>query len=157
MQGIITGVMVQMGWKTPIRFSSTAAGSLAKPGIYTLVEDVVAVDGGGEETYRVSMASRYGASPSFRQLLKGSNWFWGIGSFSVAVGTTLVVFLVDGLNIVFALGEFLASVGLLGTASKETVGWTLPWCWAAFGVMTTILWAKKALHREEMEWRGGEI
>jgi hypothetical protein len=110
-QVIITGIIAQMGWKTPIRLSSTAAGSPAKPGIFTLMEDVVAVDGRGEETFRVSLASRYKASPAFRQLLKHLNWFWGIGSLSAAIGTTLIVFLIDDLDVVFALGKFLSSAG----------------------------------------------
>jgi hypothetical protein len=138
-QFLTVGFMAQLDMKMPVRLSSTAVGMPARPGVFTLIEDVCAVDGAGGQAFRVALVNRYDASPIFRRMLMQLNYFWGFGSLAVAVGTTLIVFLVDDLNVAFALG------------------WTLPWCWAGFAVLVTIPWVQRALRREEAEWRGVEV
>ena len=56
--------------------------------------------GGGREFWRV-LRERYDASPVFQSLLWQINWFW--------VVTTLFIYLVRNLDVVFVLGKFLAT------------------------------------------------
>jgi len=104
-QVLITGIMAQLQVKTPLRLSSTAVGDVVKPGVFTLIEDVVAVDGGGGEEYRIALVKRYKASAAFRRMLGHLNWFWSIGSIATAAGTTVIVFVAEDLNVVFAIGK----------------------------------------------------
>ncbi|TVY93603.1 hypothetical protein LAWI1_G002476 [Lachnellula willkommii] len=104
-QLLVTGLMTAMGLKTPVRFSSTTRGSLMKPGIFVLIEDIVGVDGGGGPEFRNALVARYESSITFRRLVAQMNWFWGIGSMIVAGGTTVIVYIIEDLNVVFALGR----------------------------------------------------
>jgi hypothetical protein len=65
-QLIITGIMSKLGWRTPIRFSSTARGEVLKPGVFVLLEDIVAVGGGGGQEFREALVRRYDGSELFR-------------------------------------------------------------------------------------------
>jgi hypothetical protein len=104
-QLVITGAMHAMGLRTPIRLSSTPSGGLTPVGVYVLMEDIVAVDGGGNESFRMALAERYNASPRFRDMLTQLNWFWGIGSLIVAGVVTALAYALHDSNVIFALGE----------------------------------------------------
>jgi hypothetical protein len=106
-QVVITGVMNALKLKTPIRLSSTPSGGRTPPGVYVLMEDIVAVDGGGGESFRKDLAKRYEASTRFRVMVAQLNWFWGIGSLVIAVVVTILCYMLDDLNVVFALGKLL--------------------------------------------------
>jgi len=69
----------------------------------------VAVEGGGGWEFRRALRERYDVSPIFQSLLWQMNWFWGGGSLATAVVTTLFIYLVRNLDVVFALGKFLAT------------------------------------------------
>jgi hypothetical protein len=131
-QLIITGIMAKMGWKTPIRFSSTPRGSVMKPGVFVLAEDIVAVDGAGGQEFREVLSVRYESSETFRRLVAQMNWFWGVGSMIVACGTTAFVYAVEDLNVVFALGRWNPFAPLIYAnlkarlVSSVGVGWD--WC-----------------------------
>jgi hypothetical protein len=101
----ITAVMSSFGWKLPIPMSSTPRGSVCKPGVFVVVEDIVAVDGGGGQSFRLALQARYETSETFRRMLAQLNWFWGVGSLAVAIATTVVVYVVDDLNVVVAIGQ----------------------------------------------------
>lgn len=70
-----------------------------------LVEDVVAVDGGGGEVFRKQLTERYEASPILRRAMVRLNWFWGVGSCVVAGGTIGIVYGLRNTNVGFALGK----------------------------------------------------
>lgn len=76
-------------WPAPFRVSSTPKGGHVRPGVYTFVEDVVAVNGGAGRPYREALDARYNASKSFRILMIELSWFWSIGA--LVVGTVLTV------------------------------------------------------------------
>ncbi|KAI4754028.1 hypothetical protein E4T52_12910 [Aureobasidium sp. EXF-3400] len=101
---LITGVLCHLGWTTPITLSSTKRKQPARPGVFVLIEDVVAVDGGGGTLYREVLIARYEASPYFRTLLRQLNWFWGLGSFAVALMTTILIYTVESEDAAFGLG-----------------------------------------------------
>ena len=102
---ILTGILSHFGWALPLRMSSTARESVCKPGVFVVMEDIVAVDGGGGEKFRRALQVRYEASETFRRMLTQLNWFWGLGSMVVAAGMTVVVYVVEDLNVVFAIGR----------------------------------------------------
>lgn len=80
-----------LGYQAPFRISSTPKGYVMPTALYVLIEDVVAVDGGGGQVYRRAIRDRYLSSPYFRQMLFEMNCFWGGGSvISAAVITALV-------------------------------------------------------------------
>jgi hypothetical protein len=103
-QLIITGIMSKLGLRTPIRISSTPRGELMKPGVFVLIEDIVAVDGGGGQEFREALVRRYDGSELFRRLVEQMNWFWGSGSMVVAGGVTAIVYIIEDKSVVFALG-----------------------------------------------------
>ena len=121
---LILGIMNALGWKTPIRFSSVPRGQVPKPGVFVLIEDIVAVEGAGGQEYRKELVARYEGSKVFQEMLRQVNWFWSVGTLVVAVVMTVLVFEIDNLDVVFALG------------------WSLPWAWGAFGAVITMFWVK---------------
>lgn len=78
--------------KAPFRVSSIRKGEYLRPALFTLIEDVVAVDGNGGSGYRVNLRARYEASRDFRHLLVFMTWFWMVPSLLVAVATSMVIF-----------------------------------------------------------------
>jgi len=79
------------GWKAPFRISSTAKGERVLPGIYYIVEDIIAVNAGGGRPFREGWAARYNASPIFRKMIRDQSWFWSIPGLFVAVACTVVI------------------------------------------------------------------
>ncbi|KGO74860.1 hypothetical protein PITC_043420 [Penicillium italicum] len=122
-----------MGFKAPFRISSTPKGSVMPTALYALIEDVVAVDGGGGQIYRYALRTRYLSSPYFRRMLFEMNCFWSGGSIICAAAITAVIFTVRE-NVAF------------------TLGWTLPFAWAIIWTLITIPWVQSDLRREKKAW-----
>lgn len=133
---IVNGVAVQRKWRLKyFRMSSFVKGAITPPITYTIIEDIVAVDGGGGERYRRAFMTRYYASPKFRALLRQMTWFWGVASLVIGVVLMILIF----------------------TVSKPVaygLGWSVPSIWAGIWVLITIYWVKRALREEKTEWRG---
>jgi hypothetical protein len=79
-----------------------------KPGVFVLIEDIVAVDGGGGQEFREALVRRYDGSELFRRLVEQMNWFWGSGSMVVAAGVTAIVYIIEDKNVTFALGMWIS-------------------------------------------------
>jgi hypothetical protein len=133
---IVNGIAVQRRWRLKsFRMSSVPKGAVTPPITYSIVEDVVAVDGGGGITFRTAFMARYNASPKFRELLRQMTWFWGVPSLVVGVVLMAVIF----------------------TVRREVaygLGWTIPAIWAGIWTLVTIFWVKRALREEERDWKG---
>lgn len=91
LQGIVMGWMAEKKIPTPTRISSVAPGEPTPPFVLPLIEDVVAVDGDGKKDYRMRLMERWRVSRQFRVMIKGLNWFWGIGSLFFGAGLMAVV------------------------------------------------------------------
>jgi len=91
-QMMIIDVMRLLGCKAPIRISSLPRGVPLRPGIYSIIEDVCAVDGGGGTEFRQRLNLRYQASHYFRQMLHRLTLFWAIGALLIAAATTAIIF-----------------------------------------------------------------
>lgn len=79
----------------PLRLSSIPKGSAVRPGIYTIIEDVIAVDGSGGTAFREALNLRYESSHVFRAMLRRLGLFWSIGSMSMAVLCTILIFTLE--------------------------------------------------------------
>jgi hypothetical protein len=79
------------GWNAPFRISSTHKGEKVLPGIYYIVEDIVAVNSGGGRPFREGLAARYKASPIFRKMIRDQSLFWSVPGLLVASACTVVV------------------------------------------------------------------
>lgn len=83
------------GYRAPFRISSTPQGSIMPTAMYVMIEDIVAVDGGGGQIYRYALRTRYLSSPYFRRMLFEMNCFWAGGSIVCAAAMTAVIFTVS--------------------------------------------------------------
>ena len=117
----------------PCRISSIPKGAQLRPAIYSIIEDVVAVDGSGGTEYRENLNKRYEASHVFRAMLRRLGVYWAVGAMGAAVVTTILVFTV-------------------GKDAAYVIGWSLPFVWAGIWVVGTIIYVKKKLREEKKAW-----
>ncbi|KAJ5162049.1 hypothetical protein N7492_007441 [Penicillium capsulatum] len=131
LQMVIAEVSLALHAKVPFRMSSLQKGDVLRPGIYVIVEDVVAVDGKQGRAWRQAWNDRYLSSPVFRHFLSQMDRMWAATGFSVVAIIWGVVFGLENHEIGYALG------------------WALPFAWGAgMGFITTVL-AKRMLRKEE--------
>ena len=132
----INGVAVQRKWRLKyFRMSSHVKGAMTPPIIFSIIEDVVAVDGGGGQRYRTALMMRYNTSPKFRALLRHMTWFWGVPSLVVGIALMALIFTVKR-EIAYGLG------------------WGVPTVWAGIWTLITIYWVKRVLRDEQRGWNG---
>lgn len=120
-------------FRLPIRISSFPPYHLLPPLTYTIVEDVVAVDGGGRLEFRQAWRRRYEESLVMRKLLRDLALFWGISGNIVA-------------------GGFIALAWTVSDDIGYGISYGLPWLWAIVCALVTIWWVRKELEREGREW-----
>ncbi|CAI4212048.1 unnamed protein product [Parascedosporium putredinis] len=108
-------------------------GAQLRPCIYSLVEDICAVDGGGGTAYREALDTRYEASHIFRAMLRRLGVFWAVGAEAMAVLCTILIF-------------------TLSVDYAYTIGWTVPFVWAGVWALVTTLYVQRELKREDREW-----
>lgn len=118
---------------SPFRISSIPKGSQIRPCLYSLVEDICAVDGGGGEEFRQRLNARYEASHVFRAMLRRLGIFWAVGAQAAATLTTILV---------FTLKEDPAYI----------VGWSVPFVWAAIFTAMTFWYVFHMLEVEKRVW-----
>ncbi|KAF7966735.1 hypothetical protein HWV62_37259 [Athelia sp. TMB] len=132
-QLIATHFMTLFSLRIPFRISSLPRGSIARPSIYTIIEDIVGVDGGGRLDFRERLNARYEASPVFRRMLFRLNAFWGFGGVGLAAILVAIVWTVPG---TVAFG----------------IGWITPIIWACIWAFLTIRYVKASLVEEYATW-----
>ncbi|KAI1658353.1 hypothetical protein F4813DRAFT_356557 [Daldinia decipiens] len=130
---LATGWMEVMNMPTTCKVSSTPKGAPIPPVLLTFIEDVVAVDGGAGKTYRKRILHRYKVSKHFRTLIRGLNWFWGVGSMIVGVGSLVVVWTIPQ---EIAYG----------------IGWGAPLAFTIIWTFITIIWTRRSLRVEKKRW-----
>lgn len=126
---VLQDILRWRGYNCPIRISSVQEGERFRPGIYSIIEDVVAVDGSGGTQFRAELNARYEASHQFRQMLHRLTMFWGIGALAAATLTTVLIF-------------------TLQREAAYVVGWVLPFIWAGIWTLATFLYVKRCLRFE---------
>jgi hypothetical protein len=118
----------------PVRVSSLPRGSPLRPGVYSIIEDVIAVDGSGGTEFRQRLNLRFQASHYFRQMLHRLTIFWAFGAIAAGSACTAIIFTLDS-----------------GDAAY-VVGWTMPFAWAAVWAALTVAYVKKSLKKEKKVW-----
>ncbi|KAK3291167.1 ankyrin repeat-containing domain protein [Chaetomium fimeti] len=92
--------LVWSGWMNvtrrpaPCKISSIPKGGRVPPLVFTLVEDIVGVDGAGGRVYRSALVARYQTSSRFRTMIAQQNWFWAAGALFDGIGTMAVIWTV---------------------------------------------------------------
>lgn len=120
-------------FRVPIRISSLPPYHSLLPLTYTIVEDVIAVDGGGLVEFRQAWRYRYESSSVMRKLLRDLGIFWGVSGIIVAA-VCITVAWTTGDNIGYGFG------------------FGIPWLWAFTATAVTVWWTKHELKRERAEW-----
>lgn len=115
------------------RISSLPKGAQQRPGIYNIIEDIVAVDGGGGTAYRQRLSARYEASHQFRLMLHRLTLFWAIGAEAIAVLCTVLIFLLPG-------------------EVAYVIGWSVPFVWAGISALATWWYVNQNLRIERDNW-----
>ncbi|CAF4385871.1 unnamed protein product [Rotaria socialis] len=118
----------------PIWISSLPPGHKMRPAGYYIMEDIVAVDGGGRSAFRKVLNQRYESSPIFQCLVYEMTVFWATGA---------LVFI--GVSVAFAFG----------TSLNFAFGATLIWfpVWGLLGFLPTVLWVQRRLSQETDSFR----
>ncbi|KAG8847158.1 hypothetical protein FRB96_001676 [Tulasnella sp. 330] len=119
--------------KTPVWISSDRPGTIMKPAIFYMVEDICAVDCSKGRPFRREWNDRYNASPPFRCLMYQLTVFWVIGC-TVYVGISAAVVFTTDVDFAFAF----------------TLG--LVYIWGVIWYSITHIWVHYALKRERKWW-----
>lgn len=99
-------VMIQMRGTYPFRVSSMNKGDLIRPGTYTIVEDVTAVDGGQGREFRELLNARYHCSQPIQDLFRRLDWVWGASGMVVASGLTALIWALPDVDVGFTLSKY---------------------------------------------------
>ena len=123
--GYIT-VLSALGRPAPHRVSSTAKGEVLHPGLFYILEDVVAVNANAGRPYREAIHARYNASPRFRKMLMDLSWFWSIPSVVIAIVLIVLICIhqVDK-NVAYGIGKSNLPLTLLQDAKTFKDGVSL--------------------------------
>lgn len=96
-------------WINRFRFSSSLAGEQCVPAVFTIIEDVIGVDGrgGGKGGFRELLKGRYMQSLRFREIMFKQTVFWGAGA-TVGGAITLAVVLTPVVSeyVAYGFGRF---------------------------------------------------
>jgi len=93
----ISSICTAFEFKTPFVISSLPAESYFRPVVYFIIEDIIAVEGGGAYEFRKRISKRYESSPMFRRLMQHLNLLFAFWSFILfLVALILVVINVHG-------------------------------------------------------------
>jgi hypothetical protein len=103
---VVVGILSRLGVRQPFPVSSTPTGTVFRPGVLVIIEDVVAVDGGRGEIYRSALMDRYNSSVHFQILIEKMNWFWGFGGMLMGVLMVSILSSVHDETFAFGLGKF---------------------------------------------------
>lgn len=141
-QFLVSCVAYKQKWVNKFRFSSSLAGEQAVPAVFTIVEDVIGVDGrgGGKGGFRELWKGRYMQSLRFREMVFKQTVFWGVGAI-VGGAVTLAVVLTPAVSEYVAYG----------------FGWCFPFTLSAFMIGITIKWVQKDLAKEQEEWDTADV
>jgi hypothetical protein len=119
-QMIIIDILRALKIPAPIRISSLPRGSALRPGIYSIIEDICAVDGTGGTEFRQRLNLRYQASHYFRQMLHRLTLFWAIGALVIGAATTAIIFTVPSRDAAYVVS---LNLSLYQVYTKQTSVW----------------------------------
>ncbi|KZP31553.1 hypothetical protein FIBSPDRAFT_849524 [Athelia psychrophila] len=127
----------------PFRLGSVPKGAPLRPGTYLLIEDIIAVDGGGGTAFRAAWNTRYEASAHMRRLLRRMDAFWGAGAVVCGAAVTGILWGVGGAD------------GERRVDRVFWVGWSVPFMWAGVWAWLTFRYVRACLREERKAWAAG--
>jgi hypothetical protein len=136
---LLTDLLHLCSVPSPVRISSVPRGGQVRPGVYSLIEDICAVDGAGTTEFRKALDRRYRASPVFRDMLRHLGLFWALGALACAAGTMFLVLYLTDNDVAY------------------TIGWTVPFVWAGIWFLITIRYVHYMLNKELRQWMGNVV
>lgn len=104
-QLLIAAIGISFGWRSSIRVSSVARSEKFRPGTYSIVEDIMAVDAGYGQHFRQELESRFLASPMVRKLFWEMDLIWGTTGVVAGVGSILLVAMISNDDAAWTLGK----------------------------------------------------
>ena len=94
-----------------MRVSSMPRGqSPIRPALYTIIEDVIAVDGEQGTAWRVAFNKRYESSTALPNLLKQLSWLWGVTGLAIVAVDMVLIFILHDVDISWVIGKCLGDV-----------------------------------------------
>lgn len=129
---LYAAVSSRVGAKYPFRVSSMSKGTPVRPAVYTIVEDVCAVDGGWGQNFRQYFNHRYEATSEVRTLLMAMDLLWGVSGTTVSIVLISLIWKLDDCEIGYALA------------------WLVPWIWAVSTATLTVLMTRAAMRRADI-------
>ncbi|KAK3117989.1 hypothetical protein LTR53_000141 [Teratosphaeriaceae sp. CCFEE 6253] len=136
----------------PFKISSVPQGQPVRSGVYAIVEDVVAVDGGQGQSFRKQLEVRYLASQTVRELFSRLDLLWGTSGIATGVTTIGLVVRLKDQNVAFVLGELPRPLGA-GAQLTFRPGWMVPWAYAVGMAAISTCVVQAALHKESSALR----
>ena len=137
---ILVGIVVLqllislLQFRVPIWISSLPPGHKMRPGAYLIMEDVVAVDGGGGSAFWKALNIRYELSSTFRRLVFEMTLYWAIGGL-IFIGVSAALTFTTSLNVAFG----------------ATLGW-IP-IWALVWFILARIWIRCRPAQEEQSFK----
>ena len=135
----------------PCRISSIPKGAQLRPAIYSIIEDICAVDGSGGTEFRENFNKRYEASHVFRAMLRRLGAYWAVGAEATAVLTTILIFTVHTGKSHPNADNPRGRIGY-NPMGAYCIGWSLPFVWAGIWTAGTYLYVMKKLREEKKSW-----
>ncbi len=141
------------GRKAPFRISSTPKGGEVYPGVYYLIEDIVAVNAGAGRPFREALAARYIASPRFRRMIKVQSLFWSIPSLIVAIVCTIIIVIHPiSKEVGYGIGTCISAVVQHIFLANVQSGWGVPFLWMGIWTAISVPWIRRDMHLETITW-----
>lgn len=133
-----SAILTQLRKPLPFNMSSSEKGTPWRPALVAFIEDAGAIEGQGGVQYRRQVMERYEVSPRFRRMMLVLTWGWGIGMLIIAIISTVLIMVLPE-NVGFG------------------VGWGRPFVWSVGLSLVTIVFVKRSLREEKVEWRAKEV
>lgn len=128
-----TAIFTQLRWKLPFNMSSTPKGSPWRPALIAIIEDAGAIEVDGGVEYWRAVMRRYEVSARFRRMILWLSWMWGLGFLGFAIVAIVLII------------ELPEHVGL-------GAGWGVPFGLSALWTVLTLIFVKRELRKEKVEW-----
>jgi hypothetical protein len=103
-QFLVSCPCYRLGCRIPFAFASQPKRSIPPPGLFTVVEDMVAVDGRGGLAFLAAWLRRYQISPRCMNMMWRLPGFWGVGCLLCVALTAVRVFTIQSKYMAFGFG-----------------------------------------------------
>lgn len=104
-QLLLAAILAKTNFRSPVRISSVSRGQPVRSGVYSIVEDIMAVDANEGQEYRRQLEKRYQASATVRRLCWVMDLIWGVTGVAAGAVAIGLLYGLDSANVGYILGE----------------------------------------------------